>query len=297
MFDNLKELLEDEDIRVREATSWALMRLSVNQDGCERMVENGIPEAMIGSFIQHSEAKSLVIEDAQYLIYLLEAFVNLTFSDTGIEPLLGKEAIAQYTKLLDQEYAVNTLGEKHAKIAELCLRVLGNMSINHDGKQECIENSVIARAYEFLKESPARSYEDALNTSLILMSCSIHLEGKNQIVDKVDEHENPLIIQAIISRLASHEYPDVRKNLKVALTNIAELPRGFEVITQQLVEDGIKILDEVFGARAVRPLHNFLPKLSEYDEMLTITKQDALNAYPVIFALSFLFKKYKEEAA
>ena len=116
-------------------------------------------------------------------------------------------------------------------------------------------------------------------------------------MDKVDEQENPLIIQAIISRLASHEYPDVRKNLKVALTNIAELPRGFEVITQQLVEDGIKILDEVFGARAVKPLHNFLPKLSEYDEMLTITKQDALNAYPVIFALSFLFKKYKEEAA
>ena len=101
MFDNLKELLEDEDIRVREATSWALMRLSVNQDGCERMVENTIPEAMIGSFIQHSEAKSLVVEDAQYLIYLLEAFVNLTFSDTGIEPLLGKDAIAQYTKLLD----------------------------------------------------------------------------------------------------------------------------------------------------------------------------------------------------
>ena len=39
-------------------------------------------------------------------------------------------------------------------------------------------------------------------------------------MDKVDEQENPLIIQAIISRLASHEYPDVRKNLKVALTNI-----------------------------------------------------------------------------
>ena len=88
----------------------------------------------------------------------------------------------------------------------------------------------------------------------------------------------------------------MRNNLKVALTNVAELPRGFEVITQQLVEN-IKILDEVFGARAVKPLHNFLPKLSEYDEMLTITKTDALNAYPVIFALSYLFKKYKEEAA
>ena len=122
--------------------------------------------------------------------------------------------------------------DKHAKIAELCLRVLGNMSINHDGKQECIENKVIARSFEFLLESEERSYEDALNTSLILMSCSIHLEGKNQIVDQVDDQENPLIIQAIISRLVSGEYPDLRNNLKVALTNVAELPRGFEVITQ-----------------------------------------------------------------
>ena len=65
---------------------------------------------------------------------MLEAFVNLTFSDNGIEPLLGKDAISQYTKLLDHDYAIKILEDKHAKIAELCLRVLGNMSINHDGK-------------------------------------------------------------------------------------------------------------------------------------------------------------------
>ena len=33
-FENLKELLEDEDLRVREASAWALYRLSVNEDGC-----------------------------------------------------------------------------------------------------------------------------------------------------------------------------------------------------------------------------------------------------------------------
>ena len=80
------------------------------------------------------------------------------------------------------------------KIAELCLRTIGNMSINHDGKDECIENKVIATSYVYLLEHPERSYEDALNTSLILMSTSIHLEGKNQIVDEVDANQNPLII-------------------------------------------------------------------------------------------------------
>ena len=50
-YENLKELLEDDDLRVREAASWALCRLTVNQDGCQRLVEGGIPEFMIISFI------------------------------------------------------------------------------------------------------------------------------------------------------------------------------------------------------------------------------------------------------
>ena len=236
VFDNLKELLEDEDIRVREACAWAFHRLSVNEDGCSRMVGSSIPEFMIMSFIQRSEPTHITYEDGQYLISLLQAFVNLTFSDNGIEPLLGKDAIAQFIKILDDQNIKETLKDKYPKIAELCLRVIGNMSINHDGKMECIENKVIARSFVYLAISPERSYEDALNTSLILMSCSIHLEGKNQIVDQV-EYGAPVIIQTIISRLEQQEYPDLRKNLKVALTNVAELPRGFQEITRQLLKN------------------------------------------------------------
>jgi len=71
------------------------------------------------------------------------------------------------------------LEDKFPKIAELCLRVIGNMSINHTGKEECIEHKIIATSFVYLALSETRSYEDALNTSLILMSTSIHLEGKN----------------------------------------------------------------------------------------------------------------------
>ena len=68
------------------------------------------------------------------------------------------------------------------------------MSINQEGKQECIDNNVIARSFIYLADLPDRSYDDALNTSLILMSTSIHLEGKNQIVDQIDDVGNPIII-------------------------------------------------------------------------------------------------------
>merc|ERR1712060_60079 len=133
----------------------------------------------------------------------------------------------------------------------------------------------------------------------ILMSTSIALEGKNQIVDQVNEANDPVIIQTIISRLESEEFPDLRNNLKVALTSVAELPRGFEEITRQLLTK-IAILDEVFGARSVKPLHNFLPKLSEYNEMLDQCPKLMSDWAPwsqVIEALAFLFQKYKEDAA
>lgn len=56
---------------------------------------------MIHSFIGHSkDAKSLNSEDGQYLIHLLEAFVNLTFSDMGIQPLLGTGAIANFNRII-----------------------------------------------------------------------------------------------------------------------------------------------------------------------------------------------------
>ena len=89
--------------------------------------------------------------------------------------------------MIGEDYAKERLQEKFPKIAQLCLRVIGNMSINHMGKDECIEHKIIETSFKYLALSEDRSYEDGLNTSLILMSTSIHLEGKNQIVDKIDE--------------------------------------------------------------------------------------------------------------
>jgi hypothetical protein len=83
-------LLEDESLKVREAVAWTFKMLSQNEDGCELIVMSESVEAMIASFIGHSKPRTMQKHDGQYLIYLLEAFVNLTFSDNGITPLLGK---------------------------------------------------------------------------------------------------------------------------------------------------------------------------------------------------------------
>lgn len=58
---------------------------------------------MINSFIKHSkDDKSLQKEEGKYLINLLEAFVNLTFGDDGIEPLLGVKAVSTLNTIISQ---------------------------------------------------------------------------------------------------------------------------------------------------------------------------------------------------
>ena len=251
---------------MREACAWTFERLSGNDDGNQRIVQSGSPEDMAKSFVMHSSEDQIKKRDAQYLIHLLEAMINLTFSDSGIESLSNFGLMEQIAKIFDGGKIEEELEEHYSKIAQLCLRVVGNFSINSTGKQECIENQISRRAYKFLIDGPGRTYEDALNTSLILMSVSIHLEGKQNIVNLMDEQGVSIIIAAMIKRLEDNpDLPDLRKNLIVALTNIAELPDGFQTITWQLVTK-IDILDEVFGPSAVKPLHNFLPKLSELEE-------------------------------
>lgn len=53
------------------------------------------------------------------------------------------------------------------------------MSINHEGKQECIDDKVILNAWSYLNSTV---YEERLNASLVIMSCTIHLNGKQQAV-------------------------------------------------------------------------------------------------------------------
>lgn len=44
-------------------------------------------------FILNSIDDNIVKSNAQFLIHMLEAFVNLTFSDQGIEPLLESDIV------------------------------------------------------------------------------------------------------------------------------------------------------------------------------------------------------------
>ena len=81
------------------------------------------------------------------------------------------------------------------------------------------------------------------------------------------------------------------------MINIAELPEGFLKITHEL-SDKVDLLDEVFGPRSVKALHNLLPKLADYNDPLKIDNKDIGQRYMrYIKSMASIFKKYKEDAA
>lgn len=85
--------------------------------------------------------------------------------------------------------------------------------------------------------------------------------------------------------------------MKVALINISELPLGFLKITHEL-SDKMDLLDEVFGPRSVKSLHNLLPKLSDYYDPLKIENKEIAAKYmKYVKSLAYIIKKYKEDAA
>lgn len=127
------------------------------------------------------------------------------------------------------------------------------------------------------------------------MSCTIHLDGKKQAA-QFSEMENPLILQKIIQRLGDMKIQDIKKNLKVTLINIAEFPEGFLKISHEL-SDKMDLLDEVFGARSVKDLHNLLPKLSTYSDPLNIDSESVKKYARYVKSLAYIMKTYKEEAA
>ena len=132
------------------AAAWAFYKLSVNRDGCDIIVRTESAVAIIMAFKKYASTENICEESGKFLIYLLEAMSNFTNYDNGIEPLLGKGTVECLNSILDDSSEVLKLGCYKQRIQQLCLRALGNIAINHQGKQDTIDNQVILNAWRFL---------------------------------------------------------------------------------------------------------------------------------------------------
>ncbi len=198
-FKGMQQQLTDEAVAVQEVDAWSLLRLSSSREGCELIASHKLATSMVVAFIRYSNPMFFKQEMGKFFLYLLEAFINLTQYDNGITPMLDTKSVAALRDILLPDYK-NDFGVHLQRIHERyssrprcsTLKLLGNISTNHKGKDECIKEHVIDAAWPYLASDVLQEKVSAVYT---LMSCAIHLEGKYQIVQRVDEDGNPLIIQ------------------------------------------------------------------------------------------------------
>jgi len=77
---------------------------------------------------------------------------------------------------------------------------------------------------------------------------------------------------------------DLRRNAKIALSAVSDLPQGFLKITEQMAGK-MDLLDELFGPRAVKALAELLPSLSSLGENPFDIEPHELAKYQVIFVI------------
>ena len=191
------------------------------------------------------------------------------------------------------ENKLNKLGIYKEKIQKLSLKVVGNICLHFKGKEEAISEKVILYAWKFLNSEDIKT---CFNASHVLMCCTLHLEGKKQATEEVDEKDNPIILQKIVEKLNNLSDEWLRENLKSTLLNISELPAGFLKITHEL-SDKFDLIDEVFGVKSIKSLVELLPSIDTYPDPQNIDIKENEKHFQYVHTINKLFEKYGGKAA
>lgn len=283
VFPPLQDKLVDSETSVRTAVAWTLKRILISRDGVDRIVETGTVPTMVKAFIKYANAPKR--ENKDYLIELLEGFVNVSQYDNGIEPMLG----TGLTKCLIGFLTLGNSLDEADRINELTLNVISNMSANHNGKSEACEGMAIEAVGRFLKKKATE--EQRKLAASVIMSVSIALDGKYQAV-RCAKDDTPVILKRLYSLLLT-QVKDIRDNAKQCFLNIAELPEGFDK-SVIILSKNIHILDEVFGTHCIKSLARLLPKLSSYKNPPNIDSSELPMYQRCIKSLRFLIDKYEQ---
>lgn len=109
----ISDILIKDTLACREACGWMLCRMTSGRDGVDLLVDRHteILKNLIISF--KSNCKKRVVEEAQFLIYLLETMSNLMITDEGIENFVGFLIMREFNNILkDEPFSPLNLDEK-----------------------------------------------------------------------------------------------------------------------------------------------------------------------------------------
>jgi hypothetical protein len=182
----LHSLIFDLNINVKKAVGWLLYRLSLHKDGVLMLIDSLTVDKMVQAFNKFF-APTKFLENQEYVVYLLDAFINCSMYDFGITHMLKSDLLFTFNYILNNEN--NVFGNKVSEglfiqIRELILDVIKNVTLIKEGKIEAIKENLIFAISSFLSSELEK---ERLFSTTFYMSVSNSLDAKLQICNYQQE--------------------------------------------------------------------------------------------------------------
>jgi hypothetical protein len=190
----LQHLIFDEKVEVRNSLGWLVYRLSLHKEGVHMIVDSDTLSMLVESFKCYL-VSSKIKENINYMLYLLESFINISMYDFGIELMLGKNLLKIFNRILEnnnEEYSSELTKGYYEQLTELILNTFKNITLTKPGKKESINEHLIYTMNKFLDSSIEK---ERLFSSAYIMCVSNSLEGKKQISNYNENNSNYIILE------------------------------------------------------------------------------------------------------
>jgi hypothetical protein len=236
----MQSLIFDIDLKVRECVGWLMYRFSIHKEGVQMIYKSDTIYKMVDAFNIFSSSVRIE-ENYKYILYILEAFINITMYDFGISHMLNKNLLSSFYFILSNKEYQEVLSKGiYQQIRELTLSTLKNITLIKEGKVEAIKENLIYTVSDYLNSDIEK---ERLYSSAFMMTISSMFDAKNQICKFVNNHDKFEILEKI-SLLLEDPNPDIKNNATVCLRIISELPTGFLKIVD-ILYDKLNLMDEV----------------------------------------------------
>jgi len=253
----LTALLTDNEVKVREAASLALMNVSNFRNGARDLIDSQEQAVMyLVNAMFDTEAKDSSGPSSPVVIYhVVATLANLTslLAGVAVDRALMSNAVTKLVKLLEANDDISS-----PKLQVKVLNALWNLSLQDQAKTPIIEAGgipLIVEALDAALGQQSNRGSDETDERIRRYGSGALLSLSVDEVCKVQLQE-PLAIDTI-SHLLYDKAPATRKNAVSVVHHVAESPKGLALFTRKLVSDNL-LLVEVFSERAAAALTELL---------------------------------------
>jgi len=219
-------MITDNQLSVREAVCWMLVRVASARDGVQCLINKNLIKPIIASFLKYFGG-DLQVNDSLFLVLMLETLTDILSDEDSHYFLQNCEIIKHFASILRQfQSDPKQIGARSEIAVSLCFECISLLSVSDEFKAEIVKTNIMDIVYAYLSAASPAIQNYCLR---ILMFVAIHSQGRSQIID-FEDHK----ILRTVKEMSHSENTDLQDNCAELVLTLAEDVKRFKTIYDSL---------------------------------------------------------------